>query len=130
MSAQTRADVTGYTYTVEEVPDAPEPKPDPTSTTDRLVGLLRDRHARGRAKYGTTLDRTDLTTEQWAQHAIEEALDLAGYLMRLRDTMAKALASMEAIRRLESDNQELRDRLAVAQRQMDEAVAVAKEQRP
>ena len=71
------------TYNVEAT-DAP-PAPEPTSTTERLVGLLRDRHARGLAKYGTTLDRTDLTPEQWAQHAIEEALDLAGYLMRLKD---------------------------------------------
>jgi len=40
MSAQTRADVTGYTYTVEEVADAPEP----TSTTEQLVSLFRDLH--------------------------------------------------------------------------------------
>jgi hypothetical protein len=96
MSAQTRADVTGYTYTVEEVPDAPDPKPDPTSTTERLVGLLRDRHARGLAKYGTTLDREDLTPQQWAQHAIEEALDLAGYLMRLKDGFAPEPGSTAA----------------------------------
>ena len=98
---------TGLAYTVEEWPDVstaavPDASPDPTasqwpgqpapekptSTTERLVGLLRDRHARGRAKYGTTLDRTDLTPEQWAQHAIEEAVDLAGYLMRLKDGFA------------------------------------------
>lgn len=95
---------TGFAYFVEEVPDVstaavPDASPDPTasqwpgqpapekptSTTERLVGLIRDRHALGLSKYGTTLDRGDLTPEQWAQHAIEEAVDLAGYLMRLKD---------------------------------------------
>jgi len=86
---------TGFAYTVEEVAE-PEPKPEPTSTTERLVGLLRDRHARGLAKYGTTLDRGDLTPEDWAQHAIEEALDLAGYLMRLKDGFATQPGSTAA----------------------------------
>jgi len=88
---------TCFAYAVEEVQDAPqEPKPEPTITTERLVGLLRDRHARGLAKYGTTLDREDLTPQQWAQHAIEEALDLAGYLMRLKDGFAPEPGSTAA----------------------------------
>ena len=58
-----------------------------SNTTEALVDLLRSRSAAGLAKYGTTLDRTDLTAEQWADHAIEEALDMAGYLMRLKQTM-------------------------------------------
>lgn len=33
-----------FKYTVEEVPDAPEPKPELTSTTERLVSLFRDYH--------------------------------------------------------------------------------------
>ena len=83
---------TGFAYTVEEVQDAPKP----TSTTERLVGLLRDRHALGLAKYGTTLDRGDLTPQRWAQHAIDEALDLAGYLMRLKDGFATQPGSTAA----------------------------------
>jgi hypothetical protein len=39
------------------------------------------------AKYGTTVDRDDLTPEQWCQHAIEEMLDGAAYLMRLKETL-------------------------------------------
>ena len=62
------------------------------STTERLVAMLRERHARGLDKYGVTVDRDDLTPDQWAQHAIEEMLDGAKYLMRLRDTMANARA--------------------------------------
>lgn len=58
------------------------------STTDRLIALLRERHDAGFNKYGVTVDRTDLTPEQWAQHAIEEMLDGAAYLMRLKDQIA------------------------------------------
>lgn len=37
----------------------------------------------GQAKYGTTLDRTNLSRLDWLRHAQEEALDLAVYLQRL-----------------------------------------------
>ena len=86
---------TGFAYFVEEVTDVP-PKPKSTSTTERLVRLLHDRHARGLAEYGATLDRGDLTPDDWAQHAIEEALDLAGYLMRLKDGLATQPVSTAA----------------------------------
>jgi hypothetical protein len=60
----------------------------PSDTTLRLVSLLLQRDTEGQKKYGTSLDRTDLTPEDWAQHAIEEALDMAGYLMRFNQTLA------------------------------------------
>ena len=47
---------------------------------------LQARSERGIAKYGTTLDRTDLTEKDWLQHAYEEALDLALYLKKLINT--------------------------------------------
>ena len=50
------------------------------NTTETLIGLLRSRDELGQSKYGATLDRTDLTPEDWLQHGLEEALDLAGYL--------------------------------------------------
>ena len=55
------------------------------TTTERLKALLDARHEMGLAKYGTTVDRDDLTPSQWCQHAIEELLDGAAYLMRERD---------------------------------------------
>lgn len=55
-----------------------------SDVTERLITMLRERDARGLQKYGTTLDRSDLTPEQWIDHAIEEALDFAGYLMALK----------------------------------------------
>lgn len=51
---------------------------------DQIVRSVRDkllsRSQAGIAKYGTKLDRTDLTRLQWLVHAQEEALDLANYL--------------------------------------------------
>ena len=41
---------------------------------------FEERSQVGIKKYGTTLDRDDLSTEQWIEHAIEEAMDLTLYL--------------------------------------------------
>lgn len=41
----------------------------------------------GRAKYGTTLDRTDLTVQEWITHAQEEFMDGILYLEKLKKTM-------------------------------------------
>lgn len=57
-------------------------KQDYSNVTARLIAELQARDRKGFTKYGTTLDRTDLTRLQWLQHAKEEALDLAGYLER------------------------------------------------
>ena len=51
----------------------------------KIAKLLRSRSETGIRKYGTTLDRTDLEVKQWIDHAIEESLDHALYLMRLKD---------------------------------------------
>lgn len=49
-----------------------------------VAKLIRDRSQKGKATYGTTMDRDDLSTEQWLDHAIEEALDLAIYLTKIK----------------------------------------------
>lgn len=36
----------------------------------------------GRAKYGKTMERTDLSLRDWLQHAYEEGLDKVIYLKR------------------------------------------------
>jgi hypothetical protein len=55
----------------------------------RIAHLLRSRSETGIRKYGTTLDRTDLEVKQWIDHAIEESLDHALYLMKLKDELNK-----------------------------------------
>jgi hypothetical protein len=55
----------------------------------RIASLLRSRSETGIRKYGTTLDRTDLEVKQWIEHAIEECLDQALYLQKLKDELNK-----------------------------------------
>lgn len=53
---------------------------------DSVVAAVRDdllrRSELGIAKYGVTLDRSDLNLRDWLQHAYEETLDQANYLKR------------------------------------------------
>lgn len=49
-----------------------------------VAKLMRMRADKGKDTYGTTMDRDDLSTEEWINHAIEEALDLAIYLTKIR----------------------------------------------
>ncbi|MCC6480980.1 MAG: hypothetical protein IT554_01030 [Sphingomonadaceae bacterium] len=51
--------------------------------------MLEARSAVGLAKYGIGLDRTDLAPEEWAQHLLEELLDAAGYVLRLKHELAR-----------------------------------------
>jgi len=53
----------------------------------RIAKLLQSRSHTGITKYGTTMDRTDLTVKQWIDHAIEEALDLALYLEKIKEDL-------------------------------------------
>ena len=53
-----------------------------SETLKLVISDLESREKRGLAKYKTTVDRTDLTKEQWLQHAYEEVLDMAMYLKR------------------------------------------------
>jgi hypothetical protein len=50
---------------------------------DETIKDLYKREIRGLKEYGTTMDRTDLSQDEWVQHAYEEALDLALYLKKL-----------------------------------------------
>ncbi len=69
----------------------------PSAVTSQLVELLLERDKHGQRKYGTSLDRKDLTPEEWCQHALEESLDHAGYLMALkRDLAEKRLSETNA----------------------------------
>ena len=49
----------------------------------RVCTKITQRANVGKKKYGTTMDRKDLTKLQWLKHAQEEAMDLAVYLEKL-----------------------------------------------
>ena len=49
-----------------------------------VMARFKERSEVGINKYKTTLERTDLTTLEWLQHAQEEAMDFVLYLERLK----------------------------------------------
>ena len=58
--------------------------PSTDSVVDSVVNKFRTRSAVGLQKYGTTLDREDLTLVQWLDHAQEEHMDAILYLEKIR----------------------------------------------
>jgi hypothetical protein len=66
--------------------------------TDTIVDSIIDRFIQrsviGKAKYGTDMDRTDLSLKEWLQHSIEEKLDDILYMQR----------ALKELERLESSN--------------------------
>lgn len=49
----------------------------------RVCAKITQRAALGKEKYGTTMERVDLSSLEWLIHAQEEAMDLAVYLEKL-----------------------------------------------
>jgi len=49
-------------------------------TLDGVIRDMIDREKLGLEKYGTTVDRKDLSLRDWLQHAYEESLDKSLYL--------------------------------------------------
>jgi hypothetical protein len=54
------------------------------SIVESVIKKYRERSELGITKYGITLDRKDLSIEDWITHAQEEAMDLSLYLERIK----------------------------------------------
>lgn len=54
---------------------------------NQLISEFQNREERGFKKYGTTMDRTDLSLSEWVQHALEEAMDLSLYLTKIKQQL-------------------------------------------
>ena len=52
--------------------------------TEAVVVQLRTRAEKGKEKYGTTMERDDLTLMQWLQNLQEELMDAAVYVEKLK----------------------------------------------
>lgn len=52
-----------------------------------VVAKFKVRSEIGKAKYGTDLDRTDLSVLDWIHHAQEEHMDAILYLEKLKQTL-------------------------------------------
>jgi len=57
------------------------------SIVDSIVDKFIDRSRVGKNKYGTNLDRTDLSLEQWIEHALEEHMDAILYLQKIKSVI-------------------------------------------
>ena len=54
---------------------------------EEVIELFRKRSEEGLKKYGTTLDRDDLSETEWIQHLQEELMDAILYLTKLKNTI-------------------------------------------
>lgn len=54
-----------------------------SQVTEQVINDIHQREKKGIETYGTTMDRQDLTQDQWLQHAYEESLDFCIYLKKL-----------------------------------------------
>ena len=59
----------------------------PDSVVQSVLEKFVDRAEMGFKKYNATLDRRDLTTEEWINHALEEHMDAILYLTKLKQTL-------------------------------------------
>ena len=63
------------------------------SVVTAVIEKFMQRARFGKEKYGTDLDRTDLTLEDWLEHSIQEKLDDILY-------MQKALKELREVKNL------------------------------
>jgi len=56
---------------------------EPTSIEDNVCSKIQERKALGLEKYGTTMERTDLSIDEWLTHAQEESMDFSIYLEKI-----------------------------------------------
>ncbi len=54
-----------------------------------VVDKIKSRSNVGFKKYGTDMDRTDLSIEQWITHCQEELMDAMIYLEKIKKMMTK-----------------------------------------
>ena len=50
---------------------------------EKVIAKIRQRAEVGEKKYNTTMERTDLSYDEWLQHLQEELLDACVYLEKL-----------------------------------------------
>lgn len=58
----------------------------PDSIVVSVISKFQQRSEIGQRKYGTTLDRTDLSFLEWANHMQEELMDAILYLEKMKKT--------------------------------------------
>lgn len=78
------------------------------SVVFEIIKEFGERAEKGYNKYGTDMDRTDLSVAEWAQHLREELMDGLVYLTRLKKDIIKLEEELEARRNDTKSDGELR----------------------
>lgn len=81
------------------------------AAVSEVTRQLIERDRRGRTKYGTSLDRTDLSISEWLQHMAEELLDGAGYALAAKRAVEQPWVVVDEAARLLAICQNAHDRL-------------------
>ena len=58
------------------------------SIVTSIIRQFEERSAKGKAKYGVDLDRTDLTLLEWIEHAKQEHMDAILYLEKIKQIVS------------------------------------------
>lgn len=78
------------------------------SVVFEIIKEFGERAEKGYNKYGTDMDRTDLSVADWAQHLREELMDGLVYLTRLKKDIIKLEEELKARRNDTKSEGELR----------------------
>lgn len=54
-----------------------------SQVTEQVINDIKAREIKGLETYGKTMDRDDMTQDEWITEAYQEALDFAIYLKKL-----------------------------------------------
>ena len=68
------------------------------SVVFEIIKEFGERAQKGYEKYGTDMDRTDLSVTDWAQHLREELMDGLVYLTRLKRDISSLEEELNALR--------------------------------
>ncbi len=60
----------------------------PDTIVEEVCQKFADRAMVGYKKYNATMDRDDLTMDQWLEHAQEEAMDFILYITKIRKELS------------------------------------------
>jgi hypothetical protein len=60
------------------------------SVVDSIIDKFIERATVGKAKYGTDLDRNDLSLEDWLEHSIQEKMDYILYMQKTLKVVREA----------------------------------------
>ena len=64
------------------------------SIVESIINQFKQRSEIGIKKYNTTLDRNDLSTLEWIEHAKQEAMDFILYLEKLKSEVTNLKKSL------------------------------------